>query len=160
MPHAPAADQSPSVFETQVQTLLRNGFPALLGVSEAAFLDSLAGLVPPAADSVLVIPGAPEPAVLAMTSWKGGAGFTDMDPAEFSPVVPVPAAPYLAVGLSTGPDTLNITPEAALPLLAPRSPLTITEGLSYLLHNPGLLRTHNAFSLAGSRAGDRRVPAI
>jgi hypothetical protein len=43
---------------------------------------------------------------------------------------------------------------------ASRSPLTIAEGLAVLVSDPGVLRARNCFSLLGSRAGDKRVPAL
>jgi hypothetical protein len=86
------------------------------------------------------------------------------DLAAFRPLpeLGIPAAPYLLVDVDTGPDTLNQTPAEVLPRLiaAGRSPLTIAEGLSVLVSDPGVLRSHNCFSLLGSRAGDKRVPAL
>ena len=41
-----------------------------------------------------------------------------------------------------------------------RSPLTVAEGLAVLAGDPGVLRSRNCFSLLGSRAGDKRVPAL
>ena len=43
---------------------------------------------------------------------------------------------------------------------AGRSPLTIAEGVAVLVSDPGVLRSRNCFSLLGSRAGDKRVPAL
>jgi Family of unknown function (DUF5701) len=55
-----------------------------------------------------------------------------------------------------------VTPDDALPRIAAagRSPLTIEEGIAVLTHHPGILRSRNAFSLPGSRRGDKRVPAL
>jgi hypothetical protein len=93
--------------------------------------------------------------------------FTTMDSddlARFTPIdgVEIPAGPYVLEDVDTGAAFLNVTPDEALPriLAAGRSPLTIEEGIALLVHDPELLRTHNAFSLLGSRCGDRRVPAL
>ena len=86
------------------------------------------------------------------------------DLARFRPLpeLDVPTGPYLLVDVDTGPDTLGMTPAEVLPRLVARgrSPLTIAEGLSVLATDPGVLRARNAFSLLGSRAGDKRVPAL
>ena len=69
---------------------------------------------------------------------------------------------YLLADVDTGRDTLNVTPDDALVAIERegRSPLTLDEGLALVTHFPEVLRTHNAFSLLGSRCGDRRVTAI
>jgi hypothetical protein len=97
----------------------------------------------------------------------GGAGFTTMhddDLARFRPLpeLDVPAVPYLLLDVDTGPDTLNVTPADVAPTLAARgrTPLTVAEGLSLLVSDPGVLRSRNCFSLLGSRCGDKRVPAL
>jgi hypothetical protein len=97
----------------------------------------------------------------------GGAGFTTMteeDLAGFRPLpeLDVPAGPYLLLDVDPGADTLSVPPGQVLPRLAAdgRSPLTVAEGLSVLVSDPGVLRSRNCFSLAGSRAGDKRVPAL
>jgi hypothetical protein len=97
----------------------------------------------------------------------GGAGFTTMedeDVARFRPLpdLDVPTGPYLLVDVDTGRDTLGRPPVEVLPQLVSRgrSPLTIAEGLSVLATDPGVLKARNAFSLLGSRAGDKRVPAL
>jgi hypothetical protein len=94
-------------------------------------------------------------------------GFTTMEPddlARFAPIdgIDVPDGDYVLEDVDTGRDTLNVTPDDALPRIAAegRSPLTLDEGLALVAQFPELLRTHNAFSLLGSRCGDRRVTAI
>ena len=113
------------------------------------------------------MPDLPVVAVLEAAHMVGGAGFTTMeadDLARFRPLpeLDVPAAPYLLLDVDTGPDTLNVPPSEALPRItaAGRSPLTVAEGLSVLAAEPGVLRTRSCFSLLGSRAGDKRVPAL
>ena len=74
----------------------------------------------------------------------------------------MPAAPYLLLDVDPGADTLNLPPAEVLPRLtaAGRSPLTIAEGVACSSPIPGVLRCRNCFSLLGSRAGDKRVPAL
>jgi hypothetical protein len=163
-------------FDRQVDALLTAGLPELLDLPEACFkalLEPLRDLLPPhAADDtripfVVVVPDLPVADVLPAVHGPGGAGFTTMesdDLARFRPLpeLGVPAAPYLLADVDPGPDTLNLTPAEVLPRItaAGRSPLTIAEGLAVLVSDPGVLRSRNCFSLLGSRAGDKRVPAL
>jgi hypothetical protein len=111
---------------------------------------------------------APPEACMALVEHGGREGVVDMTPSEpaaFQPIeeVDVPDTPvYLAYGIDTGRETLNVTPDDALPLILRegRSPLTIQEGVAVLIQRPGVLRSANAFSLLGSRSGDKRVPAL
>jgi hypothetical protein len=130
----------------------------------------------PAADAALDIPFvlvltprlAPPEACMALVEPRGNTGVVEMtptEPAAFQPIdeVDVPDADaYLAYGIDTGRETLNVTPDEALPLILQegRSPLTIQEGIAVLMHRPGVLGSANAFSLLGSRSGDKRVPAL
>ena len=72
------------------------------------------------------------------------------------------AASYTLRDVDLGAEFFDVTPEDALPeiLARGRSPLTIEEGLAVLTQFPDVLKTKNAFSLLGSRRGDRRVPAL
>lgn len=107
-------------------------------------------------------------ATMALVEHGGRPGVVEMtptEPAAFQPIdeVDVPkAGAYLAYGIDTGRETLNITPDEALPRILGegRSPLTIQEGVAVLMQRPGVLRSANAFSLLGSRKGDKRVPAL
>lgn len=163
-------------FDRQVDCLVSTGLPELRDLSEACFrawLEPLRDLLPaPAEDGagipfVVVIPDLPIVPVLGSVHGTGGAGFTTMEPddlARFRPLpeLGVPAAPYLLHDVDSGPGTLNQPPAEVLPRLiaAGRSPLTIDEGLAVLVSDHGVLRSRNCFSLLGSRAGDKRVPAL
>lgn len=163
-------------FDRQVDCLVSTGLPELRDLSEACFrawLEPLRDLLPaPGEDGdgipfVVVIPDLPVVPVLESVQGMGGAGFTTMEPddlARFRPLpeLGVPAAPYLLHDVDPGPDTLNLPPAEVLPRLtaAGRSPLTIAEGLGVLVSDHGVLRSRNCFSLLGSRAGDKRVPAL
>ena len=83
----------------------------------------------------------------------------------FAPIdgVDVPASDaYLITGVDAGAGNRNVTPDDALAQIraAGRQPLTIDEGLALLALDPDAVRTNAGFSLAGSRCGDRRVPAL
>ena len=150
----------------QVETLVRKGYPALLGLTDDELRRRLADL-PERAGSVLVVPIPRHDAVPAM-ELRGKPGFTDMTPedlAGFAPTehVDVPGGlGYLLLDPDTGRETLNVTPDDALPtiLARGRSPLTIDEGIALVTHRPELLARRECFSLLGSRRGDRRVPAL
>jgi hypothetical protein len=162
-------------FDRQVDALVTTGLPELLDLSGSCFrarLEPLRDLLPPPEDGagipfVVVVPDLPAVPVLESVHGTGGAGFTTMEPddlARFRPLpgLRVPLAPYLLLDVDLGADTLNRTPANVLPELtaAGRSPLTIAEGLAVLVSDHGVLRSRNCFSLLGSRAGDKRVPAL
>jgi hypothetical protein len=171
-----APTESELEFDRQVDCLALTGLPALLDLQDSCFrasLESLRDLLPGTTGDgrtipfVVVVPTAPVTEVLASVHGVGGSGFTTMEPedlARFAPLpeLDVPPTPYLLVDVDLGADTLNRTPAEVLPELtaAGRSPLTIAEGLAVLVSDPGVLRARNAFSLLGSRAGDKRVPAL
>ncbi|MET0764076.1 MAG: DUF5701 family protein [Blastococcus sp.] len=162
-------------FDRQVDALVTSGMPELLDLVESCFrasLEPLRDLLPESADDghipfVVVVPQTPVVEVLEAVHTLGGAGFTTMeadDLARFRPLpeLDVPRTPYLLVDVDPGPHTLNQRPAEVLPQLAAagRSPLTVAEGLAVLVSDPGVLRSRNCFSLLGSRAGDKRVPAL
>jgi len=167
--------------DRQTANLRRLGYARIAGMSDDAFallfaplrarLDELPAA---AAESEIPFVLVPDPVLvpaarsMPLVEQDGRQGFVDMNPAqpdEFATIedVEVPAgAAYLAVDVDTGAETLNVTPDDALPRIAAagRSPLTIEEGIAVLTHYPGLLRSRNAFSLLASRRGDKRVPAL
>jgi hypothetical protein len=163
-------------FDRQVDALALTGLPPLLELTDGCFrawLEPLRDLLPPPAGGteaipfVVVLPDLPVRAALAAVQGVGGAGFTTMDDDDLAafrplPELGVPAVPYLLVDVDTGPETLNRTPADVAPQLAAagRTPLTIAEGLSLLVSDPGVLRSRNCFSLLGSRCADKRVPAL
>jgi Family of unknown function (DUF5701) len=163
-------------FDRQIDALVRTGLPERLELADGCFrawLEPLRDLLPATGAGgdgipfVVVIPALPVAEVLGTVHTVGGPGFTTMEPddlARFRPLpeLDVPSAPYLLLDVDPGPDTLNLPPSEALPTItaAGRTPLTIAEGLSVLVSDHGVLRSRNCFSLAGSRAGDKRVPAL
>jgi uncharacterized protein DUF5701 len=166
-------------FQRQLSNLVSLGYAELAGLGRAAFVRRLAPLeaavagVAPSGEEgripfVLVVRGVSAERAVAVVRVGARRGFTTMDPgdlARFAPIdgVELPVAQaYAAVDVDTGRATLNVTPDDALePIaLAGRSPLTLDEGIAVLTQFPDVLRTHNCFSLIGSRCGDRRVTAL
>jgi hypothetical protein len=168
-------------FDRQVANLQRLGYARIAGMSGDAFAQLFAPLrarldeLPAAAAEsdipFVLVPDrdlVPAARSMPLVEQDGRQGYVDMNPAhpgEFAPIedVDVPdGAAYLAVDVDTGRETLNVTPDDALPRItaAGRSPLTIEEGIAVLTHHRDILRSRNAFSLLGSRRGDKRVPAL
>ena len=61
-----------------------------------------------------------------------------------------------------GAEYLNVRPDDEVAGLRERgrTPLTVDEGIAFVLQFPGSLEKNHCFSLAASRCGDRRVPAL
>jgi hypothetical protein len=169
-------------FDRQVDTLLELGYPGLAGLPPADFTALLAPLravavtaggdpaTPDRVPFVVVVPAklAPVAATVPLTSLRGRPGGVSRllpDVERFVPTehAPAPAAePYLLVDVDRGAEFRNWTPDAALAVITGRgrSPLTVEEGVALVTHFPATLVKNHCFSLAGSRAGDRRVPAV
>lgn len=140
--------------------------------------DDLRGLLPkvvataPAQENVpfvVVVRSTLVPTVAAVerVEVRGKAGWTDMagELDGYRPIegVEVPdAEAYLLVDVSTGPETLGVTPADALPRItaAGRTPLTVDEGVALLTHHPEVLTDRNAFQALGSRADNKRIPSL
>jgi hypothetical protein len=117
---------------------------------------------------------APVSALAPLLRVNGRTGFvvTDMtDVDDFTPIksVKVPNAPlYLMSGLDRGDAMANWSPDAALPAIegAGRTPLTLSEGLHWLLQRPDVLDRGHCFMTIGSRrlkpggSVDARTPAV
>jgi hypothetical protein len=165
--------------DRQVQTLLDKDYPALAGLDTAAFrayVDPLhavlADLPAPSGDNlpfVLVVRDVLVPTVPAVEAFevRGKNGWTDMaeELPSYRPIegVEVPEAPaYLLADVSTGPETLNVRPEDALPVIlaAGRTPLTVDEGVAVVTQFPQVFAERNAFQALASRTGNRRVPSL
>ncbi|TFV62572.1 UNVERIFIED_ORG: hypothetical protein E4P37_16850 [Bacillus sp. AZ43] len=176
LPVAACPTEAELEFDRQVDALVMTGLPEAMELAESCFracAEPLRDLLPPVPRDrdgipfVVVFPHLPVVPVLETVHTVGGAGFTTMsddDLAAFRPLpeLDVPASPYLLLDVDLGADTFDVPPGEVLPRLAAagRSPLTIAEGLAVLVSDPGVLRSRNCFSLAGSRAGDKRVPAL
>jgi hypothetical protein len=176
LPVAACPTEAELEFDRQIDALVMAGLPEALDLATTCFraaVEPLRDLLPDVEPDgatlpfVVVVPHLPVVPVLEAVQAVGGSGFTTMeddDLARFRPLpqLELPAGPYLLVDVDPGPDTLNLPPAQVLPRLeaAGRSPLTIAEGLAVLVSHPGVLRSRNCFSLLGSRAGDKRVPAL
>ncbi len=164
-------------FDRQVDALVQTGLPEHLDLAHQcfrAFLEPLRDELPAGPGRhghripfVVVVPDLPVVDVLGTVHMVGGTGFTSMEPEELAgfrplPELDVPTTPYLLLDVDPGPDTFDLPPADALPRItaARRSPLTIAEGISVLVSDPGVLRSRNCFSLLGSRSADKRVPAL
>ncbi len=182
----PAFDAA-AEFDRQVATLVAKGYPNLAGLSGTEFVARLAPLREVAlADSWIEPPSRGwVPFVLVITpelvstaqsmpltrlAFGSRPGFVDrlFEPSGLGAFQPVPelAVPrggaYLLINVERGERFGNLAPEAALATIAGqgRTPLTIAEGIALITQYPHLLEHNKYFSLAGSRAGDRRVPAL
>jgi hypothetical protein len=132
--------------------------------------------VPDVAGSRLVVHPrlAPASALAPLLRVNGKPGFvvTDMsDVDEFTPIssVELPDAPlYLIRDLDRGDAMANWSPDEALPAIAEagRTPLTLNEGLHWVLQNPDALARGHCFMTIGSRRRkpggslDARTPAV
>ncbi|HET6563006.1 MAG TPA: DUF5701 family protein [Marmoricola sp.] len=157
--------------DRQLDRLVELGYPALAGLTVEAFRTLAQPLRPlvPASSYLLVVRSTLVPTVDAVERWTvaGKAGWTDMadELAGFRPTadVAVPDADlYLLTDVSTGAETLGVTPADALPQIAAhgRTPLTIDEGVALVTQHPDVFETHNAFQALGSRAANKRIPSF
>jgi hypothetical protein len=113
-------------------------------------------------------------ALTPLLKYEGKSGFVVVDMPdidEFSPIdqVALPSGPfYLINGVDRGDHMANWSPDEALPSItaAGRTPLTIGEGIHWLLQQPGALERGRCFMTIGSRlrkpsdALDARTPAL
>ena len=116
---------------------------------------------------------APPSRLAGLLTRHGKPGFvvvdmTDLD--QFAPIagVEIPDTPlYLIHDVNRGDEMRNCSPNEALPTITSlgRSPLTISEGISWLLQEPELLEPNHCFMTIASRLArgsrlDARTPAI
>jgi hypothetical protein len=157
------SDQAERLIELDVHRIA--GLPA----------DRLRNL-PDIAGSLLVVHPefAPASSLVPMLWVNGKPGFvvTDMsDVDEFTAIssVKLPDAPlYVIRDLDRGDAMANWSPDEALPAIADagRTPLTLTEGLHWLLQRPDALARRRCFMTIGSRRRkpggslDARTPAV
>jgi hypothetical protein len=160
----------------QIDRLLQLGVPQLAGVTDDVFR-KLAEDLPDLPDAVVAVHPrlVPASALAPLLSLNGKPGFVvvDLDDlGEFAdvPDLDVPESDlYLLTGVDRGDDLRNWSPAEAYVELArrERSPLTVNEGISWLLAQPELLEPNHCFMTIGSRkvkqpSGvlDTRTPAI
>jgi hypothetical protein len=184
LPYAAPGIELRRELDRQVESLLQKGYPAVAGLSDEEFIRQIEPLgerigelatperVPETGriPFVLVVKSvvADSERAMSLVDLNGHRGFTSMaadDLKRFRPIedVTIPEGiAYLLIDVDTSKDTLNVTPDDALKLIrgANRSPLTVAEGIALITQRPAILKTHNCFSMLGSRCGDRRVTAL
>jgi hypothetical protein len=172
-------DASSREFDRQTKRLLDLGYAEAAGLSAYDFtarLEPLREHLPGLRGSVATLPfiivlNEPRPPAgeaIARIRLNGKQGHTSMAPSDIESFrtiegIHVPDGfAYLVLEVSTGAETLNVTPDDAAGIIAKseRSPLTLGEGIALLAHFPDIMEGHNAFSMLGSRCGDRRVTAL
>ena len=157
----------------QADRLVALGVPELAGLPPAAVRAAAAG--GPDGALLAVHPRClPASRLAGLVEREGRRGFvvvdmTDVD--EFTPVpeADVPDAPlYWVTDPERGDELANWSPDEALPAITGRgrSPLTLTEGLHWVLQQPAALDRNHCFMTIGSRLRrpggrlDARTPAV
>jgi hypothetical protein len=158
----------------QLKRLISLDVHELAGVS-ATELTAYAADLADEPDALLVVHPTLVPAaeLAPLLSLDGRPGFVviDMpDLGDFTSIdgLSVPNRPlYLARDIERGDEMSNWSPAEALPAITSRgrSPLTISEGISWLLQEPKQLERNHCFMTIGSRKKkgntiDSRTPAI
>ena len=155
--------------QQQAERLIDLGVHTRAGVTA----DDLRAAAATCPEGGLLVTDAPASVLAPLLRRGDQPGFVVEDMAdvdEFRPTAdaPVPEAPYAVTGLSRGDEFANRTPEESLPriLSAGRSPLTLGEGLHWLLQAPEVLERNLCFMTIGSRLPkpkggyDARTPAL
>jgi hypothetical protein len=167
----PAAILPP--LDSQAERLIDLGVHRLAGLS-ASKIRSAATLG--GADTLMVISPdrAPASALVPLLFRGDKAGFVVVDMPDvdkFSSIAEAAtpeSASYLVRGLDRGDHLASWSPNEALPAIvtAGRTPLTLTEGIFWLLQQPEALERNHCFMTIGSRLRkdnnqlDSRTPAI
>jgi hypothetical protein len=145
-----------------------------IGRMSPADLCATAANIRPGALLVLHPDRAPASALAPLLERGGRPGFVVTDMTDVDQFVPVdeaklPDPPVYAVAdLDRGDDMANWSPDEALPAItaAGRTPLTLGEGIHWLLQQPDVLDRNHCFMTIGSRkpkancALDARTPAL
>ena len=158
----------------QLNRLLEAGVADAAGLS-AAELTAHAQALPDEPGAIIAVHPALVPArrLAELLRHHDKPGFvvgdlTDLE--EFGPIpaVSIPDRPlYLIYDVQRGDEMRNWSPNDALPAITEqgRTPLTISEGISWLLQEPKMLEPNYCFMTIGSRkvkgkGFDARTPAI
>ena len=159
----------------QAERLVALGVHRIAGLSPAEVCDAAARAGRRDGALLVVHPAlAPASALTPLVEREGRQAFvvvdmTDVD--DFAPVeqAPVPAGPvYLLDAPDRGDALVDRSPDEALAAItaAGRTPLTLGEGLHWLLQQPGALERNHCFMTIGSRRRrpdgrlDARTPAL
>lgn len=158
----------------QTERLVDLGVAGAAGVSARTLRELAAGLDGPAGATLAVHPTlVPATALAKFLSRAGRPGFVVSDMTDLEAYVPargvdVPSTPlYLVADVDRGDDMRGWTPDDAHPAITARgrTPLTVSEGISWLLQRPEALEPNACFMCVGSRKPrgsglDPRTPAI
>jgi hypothetical protein len=157
----------------QGERLVELGVPALAGMSLDDFRSRVAALGEGSGLLAVHPDLVPAAALTPLLERAGKPGFVVVDMDDLTDFVPieglgVPAEPlYVVDGLDRGDDMLNWSPAEALPAITARGrrPLTVSEGICWLLQEPERLEPNHCFMTIGSRKPkgkglDARTPAI
>ncbi len=170
----PAALKTVPGLSQQAETLIALGVHEIGGLS-ASELRAAAARPPDGAPLLVIHPDrAPATELAPLLEHGGKRGFivVDMpDADDFHPIdqVTLPPGPvYLVDGLDRGDHLTNWSPDEALPAItaAQRTPLTLSEGIHWLLQHPEALERGHCFMTIGSRLRkangklDARTPAL
>ncbi|MGK5169819.1 DUF5701 family protein [Geodermatophilus sp. CPCC 205761] len=163
----------PSVAD-QAERLVAVGAHEVAGVSAADLREVAAAARDRCGLLVLHPDRAPASALAPLLEVRGRRGFvvgdmTDVD--AFAPIADVDLPPgpvYLVEGLDRGDAMANWSPDEALPAVtgAGRTPLTLGEGVQWVLQAPEVLDRNHCFMTIGSRRRrpngtlDARTPAL
>ncbi|MGK5111160.1 DUF5701 family protein [Geodermatophilus sp. CPCC 205506] len=163
----------PSVAD-QAERLVAVGAHEVAGVSAADLREVVAAARDRCGLLVLHPDRAPASALAPLLEVRGRRGFvvgdmTDVD--AFAPIADVDLPPgpvYLVEGLDRGDAMANWSPDEALPAVtgAGRAPLTLGEGVQWVLQAPEVLDRNHCFMTIGSRRRrpngtlDARTPAL
>jgi hypothetical protein len=158
----------------QIQRLIDAGVADVANISPA-HLAALAERLPEEPDAIVAVHPKLVPArqLVALLRNHGKPGFvvadmTDLEHFEPITTIEIPDhSLYLVHDINRGDDMRNWSPNEALPAITQlgRTPLTINEGISWLLQEPKLLEPNHCFMTIGSRKKtgnrlDTRTPAI
>lgn len=162
--------------ERQGERLLTLGVHALAGLSAEEFRELVRQVPESGRTPVLVVgPALVPPSRLAGLLRLGDRpGFVVEDMVDLDQFVPieevtVPQAPIYAIDdVDRGDDMLGWSPSEALPEILGRGrrPLTVSEGISWLLQEPARLEANRCFMTIASRKRtargglDARTPAV
>lgn len=158
----------------QIERLVSLGVHTLAGLAEDEFRELGAPLLRLSSGTLAVHPSLVPPSRLTpLLSKAGKPGFvvidmTDLDSFEPREGLDIPSEPLYAIDdVDRGDDMRGWTPEEALVQIAERGrrPLTISEGISWLLQQPDQLEANRCFMTIASRKRgakglDARTPAI
>ena len=158
----------------QLNRLLDAGVADAAGIS-AAELAAQAKHLPDEPGAILAVHPSLVPArrLTELLRHHDKPGFVVGDLTDLEQFVPIPAVAipdrplYLIQDVHRGDEMRNWSPNDALPAITSRgrTPLTISEGISWLLQEPKMLEPNYCFMTIGSRKArgngyDARTPAI